>query len=62
MTVSAAHIVVIEDDPVTRTALGGYLETFGYRVTSCAGAEAAERVLTQESPDLLIVDINLSGK
>ena len=30
---SAAHIVVIEDDPVTRTALGAYLETFGYRVT-----------------------------
>jgi two-component system torCAD operon response regulator TorR len=40
MTVIAAHIVVIEDDPVTRTALGGYLETFGYRVTTCAGAEA----------------------
>ncbi|WP_430464707.1 response regulator [Tabrizicola sp.] len=62
MTASAAHIVVIEDDPVTRTALVGYLESFGYRVTACAGAEAAERVLAQESPDLLIVDINLSGK
>ncbi len=62
MTVNAAHIVVIEDDPVTRTALGGYLETFGYRGTACAGAEAAERVLAQENPDLLIVDINLSGK
>lgn len=62
MTVIAAHIVVIEDDPVTRTALGGYLETFGYRVTTCAGAEAAEKVLAQESPDLLIVDINLTGK
>ena len=27
-----------------------------------AGAEAAEKVLAQESPDLLIVDINLTGK
>jgi two-component system torCAD operon response regulator TorR len=62
LTSAAAHIVVIEDDAVTRTALAGYLETFGYRVTVCAGAEAAERVLNQESPDLLIVDINLSGK
>ncbi len=62
MTFSPAHIVVIEDDPVTRTALAGYLETFGYRVTVCAGAEAVEKVLAQESPDLLIVDINLSGK
>ncbi|MBP9182628.1 MAG: response regulator [Fuscovulum sp.] len=62
MTGTAAHIVVIEDDPVTRTALAGYLETFGYRVTVCAGAEAADKVLAQQSPDLLIVDINLSGK
>lgn len=62
MTSGSAHVVVIEDDPVTRTALAGYLESFGYRVTACAGAEAAERVLAQESPDLLIVDINLSGK
>jgi two-component system, OmpR family, torCAD operon response regulator TorR len=59
---TAAHIVVIEDDPVTRTALAGYLESFGYRITVCAGAEAAEKVLGQENPDLLIVDINLSGK
>ena len=62
MTPNAAHIVVIEDDSVTRTALAGYLESFGYRVTVCAGAEAAEKVLGQENPDLLIVDINLSGK
>ncbi|HOZ31426.1 MAG TPA: response regulator [Tabrizicola sp.] len=59
---SAAHIVVIEEDPVIRTALTGYLEGFGCRITACAGAEAAEKVLAQESPDLLIVDINLSGK
>ena len=57
-----AHIVVIEDEPVTRTALAGYLASFGYRVTDFASAEAAEKVLAQDSPDLLIVDINLSGK
>jgi len=62
MTPGSAHIVVIEDEPVTRAALAGYLESFGYRVTECAGAEAAERVLLRENPDLLIVDINLAGK
>lgn len=62
MNPATAHIVVIEDDPVTRTALAGYLTSFGYRVTDCAGAEAAERVLARDDPDLLIVDINLSGK
>ena len=62
MSSAAAHIVVIEDEPVTRTALAGYLASFGYRVTDCASAEAAEKVLAHENPDLLIVDINLSGK
>ena len=62
MNPASAHILVIEDDPITRAALAGYLETFAYRVTACAGAEAAERVLSSEQPDLLIIDINLSGK
>lgn len=62
MNPATAHIVIIEDDPVTRTALAGYLTSFGYRVTECAGAEVAEKVLANDNPDLLIVDINLSGK
>ena len=62
MTPRAAHIVVIEDEPVTRTALAGYLQSFGYRVTECASAESADRVLAEDNPDLLIVDINLAGR
>jgi two-component system, OmpR family, torCAD operon response regulator TorR len=62
MTPSSSHIVIIEDEPVTRMALAGYLESFGYRVTGCASAEAAESVLARDIADLLIVDINLSGK
>jgi len=62
MPPTSAHIVVIEDDPVTRIALAGYLESFGYRVTECAGAEQAEKILAQDTADLLIVDINLPGK
>ncbi|EYD78120.1 DNA-binding protein response regulator TorR [Rubellimicrobium mesophilum DSM 19309] len=62
MTQSSAHIVIIEDEPVTRMALAGYLESFGYRVTACAGSEAAEVVMAQDGADLLIVDINLAGK
>ena len=47
---------------MTRVALATYLGSFGYRVSECDSAEKAERVLAQESVDLLIVDINLSGK
>jgi two-component system torCAD operon response regulator TorR len=61
-TSHSAHIVIVEDEPVSRMALTGYLESFGYRVTECADAESAERVLAQDGADLLIVDINLSGK
>lgn len=56
------HIVIIEDEPVTRGALTAYLESFGYRITECASAEAAEDILSQNLADLLIVDINLVGK
>lgn len=62
MTGRASHIVIIEDEPVTRSALTAYLESFGYRITECASAEAAEGVLNQDLADLLIVDINLVGK
>ncbi len=53
---------MIEDEPITRTALAGYLGSFGYRVSECDTAEKAEKLLAQDSADLLIVDINLQGK
>lgn len=62
MAPKAAHIVIMEDEPVTRVALAGYLETFGYRVTECDSAEKAEKILAQGAVDLLIADINLQGK
>lgn len=42
--------------------LSSYLESFGYRVSECDNAVDAERILSTESIDLLIVDINLAGK
>jgi len=57
-----AHIVLIEDEPVTRAALASYLEGFGYRVSACDRADSAESLMEEDPADLLIVDINLSGK
>ncbi len=62
MTARPSHIVIVEDEPVTRTALAGYLQSFGYRVSECDTAEKAEKILAHDSADLLIVDINLHGK
>ncbi len=62
MSPRPAHIVIVEDEPVTRSTLASYLEAFGYRVSDCDTAEKAEKILAQGTVDLLIVDINLQGK
>ena len=58
----APHIVIIEDEPVTRATLASYLDQHGYRISETETAEAAERIIADEGADLLIVDINLRGK
>ena len=62
MSTRPAHIVIVEDEPVTRGALVAYLGSFGYRVSECDTAEKAEKILSQGNADLLIADINLQGK
>lgn len=58
----AAHIVIIEDEPVTRTTLADYLVSHGYAVTAFDSAETAELILASNQADLLLVDITLDGK
>ncbi|MDT1062262.1 response regulator [Paracoccus sp. CPCC 101403] len=62
MSLASAHIILIEDEPVTRLTLATYLTSFGYRVSECDTAAQAEKLLAIEGADLLIVDINLAGK
>ncbi|KIC38388.1 response regulator [Leisingera sp. ANG-M7] len=57
-----AHILIIEDEPVTRSTLASYLDAQGYTVSQAETAEEAERVLQTRDVDLLLVDINLPGK
>jgi two-component system, OmpR family, torCAD operon response regulator TorR len=62
MQIRPEHILIVEDEPVTRNSLVAYLESFGYNISQCDTAEKAEKILGQASVDLLIVDINLQGK
>ncbi len=62
MSTRPAHIVIVEDEPITRSALVSYLASFGYRISECDTAEKAEKILAQGTADLLIADINLQGK
>ncbi|WP_071796420.1 winged helix-turn-helix domain-containing protein [Natronohydrobacter thiooxidans] len=62
MSTERAHIVLIEDEPVTREALASYLEGFGHRVSAFSESGPAEKCMEENGADLLIVDINLAGK
>jgi DNA-binding NarL/FixJ family response regulator len=55
-------IVLIEDEPVTRTALRQLLEGGGFKVTAEAGdAETAIEVSVRERPRLCLVDLYMPG-
>lgn len=56
------HILVVEDDAVTRTRLAGYFQAEGYRVSEAEDAEFAWRLLDRGGVDLILLDINLPGE
>jgi len=54
-----AHVLVVEDNPVTLHFLQTALESNGYRLTLTTSATAAMEALDQELPDLVILDLHL---
>jgi two-component system torCAD operon response regulator TorR len=56
------HILIVEDDRITRMRLAAYLREQGHRVTEASDAAGMEAVIAADPADLLLVDINLEGK
>jgi diguanylate cyclase (GGDEF)-like protein len=55
-------VLVAEDDPIFRTILKRWLETWGYAVTIAEDGEQAWKILQQEAqPELLILDWVMPG-
>ena len=54
-------VMVVEDDPRVRKMLTSALKEMGFAATFCATAEAAARMLANQSFDTLILDLNLPG-
>ena len=52
----AAAILLIEDEPVTRTSMAARLTRLGYRVLEAENGRAGLELARRERPDLLIVD------
>jgi len=56
------HVLVVEDDAVTRAKLAGYVEAAGHRVSEAVDGNEMRRIMASDPADLLLLDINLPGE
>ncbi|MEL6257801.1 MAG: response regulator [Pseudomonadota bacterium] len=56
------HLLVVDDDFDIRDSLAVYFEKQGFTVSSAADAVAARRVLQDNPPDLVLLDIMMPGE
>ncbi len=58
---TSATVLVVDDDATLLDLLGGHLERTGYRVLTAADGTDALRLLAEDTPDLLLVDVMMPG-
>lgn len=58
---SAGHVLVVDDDRVNRLLLTRSLEREGHRVSSAENGRTALRLLHEEPPDVVLLDIVMPG-
>jgi two-component system cell cycle response regulator len=56
---SAARILVVDDNPTNLKLISDVLECEGYEILKAVDAEEAERIINQHSPELVLLDIAL---
>ncbi|GLS83588.1 two-component system response regulator ArcA [Paraferrimonas haliotis] len=56
------HILIVEDEAVTRKTLRSIFEAEGYQVTEANDGEEMHRALSETKVNLVVMDINLPGK
>ncbi len=56
------HVLIVDDDVVTRAKLAGYVEAAGHRVTEAEDGDGMRKVLAHDLADLVLLDINLPGE
>lgn len=62
------HVLIVDDDDVIREGLVGYLENYHETINydlivgACSSSEEARRLLTRQSYNLMISDINMPGE
>lgn len=58
----SSHVLVVEDDVVTRSKLVGYFQNEGYQVSEADNGNSMRDVLREHQIDLVLLDINLPGE
>ena len=61
-SMTAKHIVVVDDDPAMRDMLAEYLQDHRFTVTAVADGQAMARVLEDRPADLIILDMKLANE
>jgi DNA-binding response OmpR family regulator len=59
---SRPHILAVDDDPQIRSLLEEYLTQNGLRVSTAASGREMQRILGEESVDLVILDLRLKDE
>ena len=58
---SPSRILVVDDEPQIRRTLRATLAPQGYAITDAASGEAALKMLSDATPDLVLLDLNMPG-
>ena len=62
MAQAIANLLIIEDEPITRSQLAAHFEKEGYNVEVKEDAENVPQLVSSKEIDICLVDINLPGK
>jgi two-component system torCAD operon response regulator TorR len=61
-TQNIPHLLVVEDEPLTRALLVSYFQQEGYRVSEAENGDAVLALLAEDPMDVVLLDIKLPGK
>jgi two-component system torCAD operon response regulator TorR len=62
MDENVTNLLIIEDEPITRSQITAHFEKEGYKVFSRENADDVEALISEEDIALCLIDINLPGK
>ena len=62
MSTNASHILVVDDDPLMRELISGYLLESELRVSTAASGTDMDRILEDHAIDLVLLDLRLGGE